>query len=446
LFDEFPDELKQGDVFVMWKSSNGSGSENPSKPPLTPDGSGADVTTSNTWTDYETCVAAFLSRPPGAFDGIGRVLTEGDPYVGVDLDHCRDPQTGQIAIEAQNIVDHLDSYTEISPSGTGLHIWLIGTLENLQGHRAAYGGGNFEAYEQARYFTVTANHLAGTRLSVESRQSELEDVHHTVFGFQPSRTTPSQHNTVPTNVVVDLAASLPQSVEILIKRYSDLQLIWDKKYPPRNLKDKSLSGWCKVFEDQLVSNGVTPQDLSDALVAYRRKHFGMNKSPKWYEAEVRSAYLRADQMNRSKPPLALRDISPGDEVQLITFDTVYRHSLLLNNLNESMLLIALSRYARDGRYVWPSHATLAEELGLSDKWISDLMKRLISNGCIKIVERSAPGRSQKYELFIHDDAHHRLNDCSTVRKSTVERSWNRSQYNGGRIKGVRDSQWGGAAA
>jgi putative DNA primase/helicase len=57
-------------------------------------------------------------------DGIGLVLTEDDPYAAGDLDHCRDPQSGEIQPWAQAIVNRLQSYTEISPSGTGLRILL----------------------------------------------------------------------------------------------------------------------------------------------------------------------------------------------------------------------------------------------------------------------------------------------------------------------------------
>ena len=44
------------------------------------------------------------------------------PFVGVELDGCRDPETGVINDGAQAIIDDLDSYTEISPSGRGVHI------------------------------------------------------------------------------------------------------------------------------------------------------------------------------------------------------------------------------------------------------------------------------------------------------------------------------------
>lgn len=53
---------------------------------------------------------------------VGFVFTRDDPFVGIDLDHCRDPETGKIKPWALEIVAKLNSYSEVSPSGTGLHI------------------------------------------------------------------------------------------------------------------------------------------------------------------------------------------------------------------------------------------------------------------------------------------------------------------------------------
>jgi hypothetical protein len=58
---------------------------------------------------------------------VGFVLTESDPFVCIDLDGCRDPENGFVWPWAGNIVDRFQSYTEISPSGTGLKIFVRST-------------------------------------------------------------------------------------------------------------------------------------------------------------------------------------------------------------------------------------------------------------------------------------------------------------------------------
>ena len=55
------------------------------------------------------------------------MFSENDEIVGIDIDHCIDPGTGIIDDKAKKIVDRLNSYSEISPSGQGLHIFVRGS-------------------------------------------------------------------------------------------------------------------------------------------------------------------------------------------------------------------------------------------------------------------------------------------------------------------------------
>jgi putative DNA primase/helicase len=80
---------------------------------------------------------------------VGFVFSSGDPYTGIDLDEVRNPETGELAEWAQKVVDTFDAYTEISPSGEGVHIFVKGrTLK-------ARKNSSIEVYSTARFFTVT---------------------------------------------------------------------------------------------------------------------------------------------------------------------------------------------------------------------------------------------------------------------------------------------------
>jgi hypothetical protein len=102
-------------------------------------------------------------------DGIGLQL--GSPYTGVNLDGCRDSGTGDIEPLAQKIIASLNSYTEVSPRGCGVHIWVKGNLP--PGGRKK---GHIEMYCTGRFLTVTGLHLDGTPKTVEERQTELTDL------------------------------------------------------------------------------------------------------------------------------------------------------------------------------------------------------------------------------------------------------------------------------
>jgi len=97
-----------------------------------------------------------------------------------------DPDTGDFTNEAIAIVNAINSYTEISPSGTGLHIIAKGTLP--AGRRRK---GGIEAYSEARYFTVTGNVLPGSPATIEDRGAELAEFHHLFLADpDPPRTGP----------------------------------------------------------------------------------------------------------------------------------------------------------------------------------------------------------------------------------------------------------------
>ncbi|HLZ93343.1 MAG TPA: hypothetical protein VKQ28_16685 [Candidatus Acidoferrum sp.] len=85
----------------------------------------ASTTDPATWCSFPEAVNAFQS---GRYSGIGFVFTIDDDIVGIDLDKCRDEKTGRLDEKARQIVAKFDSYTEISPSGRGLHIFVRGLL------------------------------------------------------------------------------------------------------------------------------------------------------------------------------------------------------------------------------------------------------------------------------------------------------------------------------
>jgi primase-polymerase (primpol)-like protein len=163
-----PTALVEREQWLCWEEQERDGK--PTKVPITPEsGAFASATDPETWTDFETAVDHLEDTE---VDGLGFVFTEQDPIVGVDLDDCRDLETGNVDDDARDIVTRLDSYTEISPSGTGFHILLEGELPEGRNRK-----GPVEMYDAARFFTVTGDHVDVTPRTVEERQDELAAVH-----------------------------------------------------------------------------------------------------------------------------------------------------------------------------------------------------------------------------------------------------------------------------
>jgi putative DNA primase/helicase len=138
------------------------------------------ATLNEAWTRYEQ----------DALDGVGFALN-GNGLAGIDIDKCRDPETGKVTAEAGEIVRKLDSYTEISPSGTGLRVFAYGVLPPKGRKR-----GPIEMYESGRYLTVTGAHFEGSPLTIEARAEQVLALHKRTFGdkadgkARPARQSP----------------------------------------------------------------------------------------------------------------------------------------------------------------------------------------------------------------------------------------------------------------
>lgn len=152
--------------WVLWKR------EQETKVPYHPSGLyRASSTNPHTW---GTLQEALSTLSTGGFAGLGFMLDPNRlPLTFIDLDHCLSrefPTKSIMDLCDQRIFDivcGVCSYTEISPSGEGLHILVRGKLpSNLKTQE-------IEMYDHARYFTVTGKHLAGTFRTIEPRQEEL---------------------------------------------------------------------------------------------------------------------------------------------------------------------------------------------------------------------------------------------------------------------------------
>ncbi len=145
MFDRIPEELKQYPQWVNWSYEERDGNK-PTKVPYQLNGKMAMVTEPSHWTDFDSAVHAVEL---GQFDGIGFVLTNDDPYAFIDLDDTKGDQKQHQ--RQQLIFQQFDSYAERSPSGSGLHIIVKGSVKH--GRRRE----NIEVYSSERYMTMTGD-------------------------------------------------------------------------------------------------------------------------------------------------------------------------------------------------------------------------------------------------------------------------------------------------
>jgi len=213
--DNLPTELKQYRQWVLWRYEKRDSKL--TKPPFDCNGEYASSTDAQTWTDYDKVLKTYST---GSFDGIGFVVTPTDKYCGVDLDHCRNNETGEITQTARDIITRLNSYTEITPSLTGIRIWIKAKLPRNNNARTRKT--NIEIYDQGRFFTITGNHLDGTPNTVQERQKELNILHAELFPPEPKENKGNGHR-----ALTDLADTELLSKAMSARNGDKFRKLWE---------------------------------------------------------------------------------------------------------------------------------------------------------------------------------------------------------------------------
>ena len=248
MYDNIPSELKQLKNWCVWKYQERNGKK--TKIPFNAaTGEFAKSNDSSTWSDYQTAVNC-----KGA-DGVGFFFEP--PYVGVDLDNIEDDlhlyKNGE---RLDNIVaeftDAFKSYTEVSPSGNGLHIIIKG---KIPGNRKRKG--NIEMYDSGRFFTMTGNKI--------SKYSEINNVNPKVFKEIYSKYLPDNTIPIPTRNTVQTIHNLSE-MDILNEIYKSKQARlfddlmkghWDRHYTSQSEADIAMANilafWCAKDYSQMDS-------------------------------------------------------------------------------------------------------------------------------------------------------------------------------------------------
>jgi putative DNA primase/helicase len=157
--ENIPEQLTERPQWVCWRREIRDGKL--TKVPYTPATEHrASSTDLMTWATFEEAFAAYEAGEPMAYDGVGFCFSSADPFVGVDLDDCRDPKSGHIEPWALKIADRVqEGYIEVSPSGTGVHIIVEGTVRGSRSRKKVRVDGEvvgeIEMYSQGRFFAMT---------------------------------------------------------------------------------------------------------------------------------------------------------------------------------------------------------------------------------------------------------------------------------------------------
>lgn len=251
--DAIPTSMRALDQWICWRIDTRNGKE--TKIPVSPhDGEFASVDDPSTWAELGVAVEA---ADRDDVDGLGFVFTDDDTIAGVDLDDMRTPETGELSDRARDIISTLDSYTEVSPSGTGVHVLVQGFIPEGRSRHAGV-----ELYDDGRFFTVTGDHLDETPPEIKVRHTELGAVHAEYVAEQADSdgagTEPEQPSETPPSPDTDL--TVDEIIEYG-KRTEKFRRLWNgdiSEYPSQSEADLALCIYLAYFtgDDKALMDAV----------------------------------------------------------------------------------------------------------------------------------------------------------------------------------------------
>ena len=176
ILENIPEELKKRRQWIVYRIEKKQGKEKTDKVPYQTNGIyKASTNKPETWCTFVEALEAYQNKN---FNGIGFVFTRNDPYCGIDLDDCINPETSTTKPWAKDWIDKFSSYTEYSPSRTGIHTIVKGELQCEKGIKK----GDYEIYDHARYFTFTGDIIDPEYSQIEERQNVLEELYQSLNG------------------------------------------------------------------------------------------------------------------------------------------------------------------------------------------------------------------------------------------------------------------------
>lgn len=253
-FENFPQPLRNLNQWVVRRG----------KQPVNPrTGGNAQANNPGTWTDFRTALMAYRS---GNYDGIGIELNNNG-IVGIDFDHIINPETGEINPKTLKIVEKLNSYTEISPSGAGLHIFAYGDIPVDGRHSFQHG---IEMYKAKHYLTVTGN-VFGVSRSLAHREKEVAELYAEIF---PEKAAASPESKPPDGSLLE--AGLKHDKE-LIECWNGARKNGNESSDDMALMNK-LAYWCN-------------RDVNNMVATFLRSPHAAQKDEKHVKKDERKDYL-----------------------------------------------------------------------------------------------------------------------------------------------------------
>jgi len=319
--ENIPDELKNTPQWILFKlemSADGGIKKHPFKEM---DNNSWQMGWKGTSTSFETASRTFINNSD--YGCLGFVMSESDPFTVIDKDHVIDPETGKINDEASEEIKLLNSYSEVSVSGTGIHVFVKAKSPEAGRKKEQPDGTDREMYSSSRSITMTGNHLKGTPLTINPRQDVVDQLYEKWF-IDDAREIKSSTVSMEENTVTSLA----QTGQNDFKTDDDIiEFAKNNNKTFKKLYDGNMTGYSSPSEADEAFFRVTSFYTTDIDQIERIARKSNLNRDKW---EKNPNYLR-DSIKKvlDSPTLPkLQPIKINDEVKIrkpyiITDDQIY---------------------------------------------------------------------------------------------------------------------------
>ncbi len=329
-FQAIPYELQKLNQWVLWSMEMRDGRV--TKVPKQVNNQNASTIYSRTWSSFS---AVRHVMEEYGFDGIGFVFTKEDEFVGIDLDNCVD-EKGEISEFATMVIDKLDSYTEFSPSGKGVHIIIKGSLPSSFDKGKKNSELGIEIYTQKRFFTFTGSKENDNEIF--ERSDEINELVEEIFEFEDIQNE--------TDFEVDVNKEFDEN---------STTAIWERMFKSSNGEEIQ-----KMFDGQLIINN---DHSSTDLALANHLAFWCDKNYSLMDYMFRQTGLMRDKWDETR----------GDEVygEMTLKKAIRETSSSINEKKESFIKIKESDRA-------PS-TFMYTELGNAEWFANEYKNKVLSS-------------------------------------------------------------------
>ena len=224
-FDNIPDEMACHANWVGWRYEQVKDRKTKVPYQINNPYKKASSTKSDTWASFDDA-----QTNHDLFDGVGFVFTKRVGITGIDLDKVIS-ELGEINSLALEFIEMANSYTELSPSGRGFHIYVFAKIDKAVKTEAG------EIYDEGRFFTVTGDIWN----SVDVVRENQDAADYIAKALLDSRSEPA-HNLSAANNVTQLKTAEMRLVEEFCLD-NDCNALWEKitPFPSQNEYDLSIA-------------------------------------------------------------------------------------------------------------------------------------------------------------------------------------------------------------